>query len=136
MIEQSSQQSFAQQPSNSTTRGSRLTYTVNSVLVRQTLTDTAGDVLFVVPAQATYVMTGFSFFNSSSTTNAVVTLRLVAPDGVNDATSDYWAKTMRTREERYNLVEEVLTPGYQIVAFADIPGLVNLKINGANLVQQ
>ena len=136
MIERSMQQQFSQQPSNSTTRGSKLVYNVNTVLARQTLTNVAGTVIFTVPAQVVYVMTNFSLFNSSPTVVATVTLRLVASDGVNDATSDYWSKPMRARGREYETVEEVLSPGYQIVAFADQAGLVNIKINGVNLVQQ
>ena len=132
MIEQSAQQ----QPSNLTTRGSRLMYRVNSVLARQQLTDTVGDVLFTIPARTTYVMTSFAFFNTSPTDTMTPTLRLVASDGVNDSTSDYWEYPLPPRRMLVVAVEEVLTPGYRIVAFADHPNLVNIKINGVNLVQQ
>ena len=130
------QPSPAQLPSNHTTRGSRLTYNANSVLARQQLAATVGDVLFTVPAQVTYIMTNFSVFNSSFTDTVIATMRLVAVDGVNDATSDYWEAELRPRELQPWSVEEVLTPGYQIVAFADLANLVNIKINGVNLVQQ
>lgn len=131
------QSSFSQlQPTNATTRGSRLVYTANAVLVRQQLSNTPGDVVFVVPPQCTYTVTSFSLFNSDYATTATVTLRLVAPDGVNDPTSDYWEWAMDPRGQKYCTVEEVLTPGYQIVAFADSTNLVNIKINGVNLVQQ
>lgn len=130
------QEPSSQQSTNQSTRGTRLVYNANSVIARETLTSVAGTVIFTVPVQAVYIMTNFSLFNSSSSTTATVTLRLVASDGVNDATSDYWSKAMSARDREHEVVEEVLSPGYQIVAFADSPGLVNIKINGVNLVQQ
>ena len=148
MIEQSA---AVQQPSNLTTRGSRLTYSSNSVLARQQLVSVAGfdvdvfdsatfssddTVLFIVPAQVTYIMTNFSVFNSSFKDTVTVTVRLVASDGANDSTSDYWEWPLGPREQKSHTVEEVLTPGYQIIAFADADALVNIKINGVNLVQQ
>jgi len=116
----------------------RLTYGVNVVLSRQQLDvdGTPGSILFTVPPQQTIIMKSFTVFNTNVIAS-VVTLRLVPPDGVNNSTSDWWEESVGTRGTAGELfLEEVLTPGYQIVGFADSGGVVNIKINGTVLSQQ
>lgn len=116
----------------------RFTYNVGAVLARKQLpvVGDAARVLLTIPPQTTYVMKSFTVFNID-TVDRVVTIRLVAPDGVDNNTSDYWEDTVTTRTVSGEMfIEEVLTAGYQIVAFADVANKVNIKINGAVLTQQ
>lgn len=115
----------------------RLIYSSSTVLARQQLDVVGGArVLLTVPPLTTYVLRSFSVFNTDAAAR-LVTIRLVAPTGVDNATSDYWEKSVAPRTQGGETpLEEVLTAGYQIVAYADVAAMVNIKINGAILTQQ
>lgn len=108
----------------------RLGFFANRVLVFDILGDTGDTVVFSTPSNETIIIRSLWVFNSGASPN---TLNLkILPSGVVAAN---WINKMKVSIPseigiEWPSIDDVLEPGYQILAWGSTPDELLLKING------
>ena len=99
----------------------------------------AGNVVFLVPQGAAFNVTNTEVFNRDSG-DQTLTFRVIPPGEVtSDVSFDFFEYVVPAREAippSILLGEKAYPQGWQLVAVASAPDVINVRVHGMNLVQQ